>query len=274
MFLLYDANVFGGASVEALNAKGVRALFALPSTVGLQRVRNLPAGSYLARLTPQKRAVYPMQQPVWLRVIEYQITDERLGEAGRVFRLGTTWLHPRTAPAKELLVRYHERWEIEIVVDELKTHLRVQQKGLRSHTPEGVRHELYALFLLHCAIRALMYRSALQAELDPDRLSFTEAVFQLCEAVADERGEPEPARQQCRTQRLLQRLRRHLLPERRLRINRRELKHIYHKSKPKKRDVPPPKPFEPGERFLDFVVIVVRPQGSKLLAEATPLVPI
>src|SRR6266851_3238138 len=274
MFVMYDANVFGGAYLEALNAKGVRALFALPSTVGLERVRNLPDGSYLARLTPQRRAVYPMQRAVWLRVIEYQITDERLGEPGRVYRLGTTWLNPRTAPAKELLVLYHERWEIEIVVDEIKTHLRVQQKVLRSHTPEGVRQELYALFLVHFAIRALMYRSALQAELDPDRLSFTEAIFQICEAVADERGEPESAGQPCRTQRLLQRLRRHLLPERRLRINRRELKQVYHKYKPKKRDVPPPKPFEPGERFEDFVVIVVRPQGSKLLAEATPLVPI
>ncbi len=62
------------------------------------------------------------------------------------------------------------------MVDEIKTHLRVQQKVLRSHTPEGVRQELYALFLVHFAIRALMSRSALQAELDPDRLSFTEAV--------------------------------------------------------------------------------------------------
>ena len=274
MFLLYDANVFGGAYLEALTAKGVRALFALPSTVGLQRVRNLPDGSYLARLTPQRRAVYPMQQPVWLRVIEYQITDARLGEPGRVYRLGTTWLNPRTAPAKELLVLYHERWEIELVVDELKTHLRVQQKVLRSHTPEGVRQELYALFVVHFAIRVLMYRSAVQAELDPDRLSFSEAVFQLCEAVADERGEPEPAGQPCRTQRLLHRLRRHLLSERRLRINRRELKQVYHKYKPKKRDVPPPKPFAPGERFEEFVVIMVRPEGSKQLAEATPLVPI
>ncbi len=288
MFVMYDANVFGGAYLEALNAKGVRALFAealnakgvralfaLPSTVGLERVRNLPDGSYLARLTPQRRAVYPMQQPVWLRVIEYQITDERLGEPGRVYRLGTTWLNPRTAPAKELLVLYHERWEIELVVDELKTHLRVQQKVLRSHTPEGVRQELYALFLVHFAIRVLMSRSAVQADLDPDRLSFSEAVFQLCEAVSDEQGEPEPAaRQQWHTQRLLQRLRRHLLPERRLRINRRELKQVYHKYKPKKRDVPPPKPFAPEERFEDFVVIVVRPLGSKQLAEATPLVPI
>jgi len=276
MFLMHDANFFGGAYLEALNAIGVRALFALPSTVALERVRNLPDGSYVAQLKPQKRAVYPMQQAVWLRVIEYQITDERVGEPGRVYRLGTTWLNPRTAPAKEVLVLYHERWEVEIVVDEIKTHLRVQQKVLRSHSPEGVRQELYALFVVHYAIRALMYRSALQADLDPDRLSFTEAVFQLCEAVADERSEAEltPAVHQCRTQRFLQRLRRNLLPERHLRINRREIKQVYHKYKPKKRDVPAPKSFAPGECFEDFVMIVVRPQGSKQLAEATPLVPI
>jgi hypothetical protein len=274
MLLMHDANFFGGAYLEALNAKGVRALFALPSTVALERVRNLPDGSYLARLKPQRRAVYPMQQPLWLRIIEYQVTDERLGEAGHVYRLGTTWLNPHTAPAKELLTLYHERWEIEIVVDEIKTHLRVQQKVLRSHTPEGVRQELYALFVVHYAIRALMYCSALQADLDPDRLSFTEAVFQICETVSEPHGEQEAARQQWRSERLLQRLRRNLLPARRLRINRRELKQVYQKYKPKKRDVPPPKPFAPGERFEDFVVIVVRPQGSKQLSEATPLVPI
>jgi hypothetical protein len=271
MLLMHDANFFGGAYLEALNAKGVLALFALPSTVAVQRRRNLPDGSYLARLVPNARAVYPMQQPVWMRVIEYQLTDERLGEPGQVYRLATTWLNPRTAPAKELIVLYHERWEIEIVVDEIKTHLRVQQKVLRSHTPEGVRQELYALFVVHFAIRALMYRSALQADLDPDRLSFTEAVFQICEAVADERGEAPPALWQWRAQRLCQRLRRNLLPQRQWRINRREIKQVYHKYKPKKRQVLPPEPFQPGERFEDFVTVLVRPLGSKQLAEAIPL---
>ncbi len=274
MLLMHDANFFGGAYLEALCAKGVLALFVLASTVAVQRRRNLPDGSYLALLKPDPRALYPMQRPLWLRVIEYQISDERLGEPGRVYRLATTWLNPRTAPAKELLVLSHERWEIEIVVDEIKTHLRVQQKVLRSHTPQGVLQELYALFVVHFAIRALMYQAALEADLDPDRLSFTEAVFQIGEAVADERGEEPPALQQWRAGRLRERLRRHLLPERRLRINRRELKQVYQKYKPKKRNVPPPKPFAPGERFADFVLIVVRPQGSKQLTEATPLVPI
>ena len=49
---------------------------------------------------------------------------------------------------------------------------------------------------------------------------------------------------------------RHVLPARRLRINRREIKQIYHKYKPKKREVPPPKPFEPEEQFLDFVELL------------------
>ena len=139
-----------------------------------------------------------------------------------------------------------------------------------------MRQELDALCVGHFAIRALMYRSALQADLDPARWSFTEAVFQLCEAVADERDEAElaPTLQCWRTERLLQRLRRHVLPERRLRIHRREIKQVSTKYKPKKRDVPAPKPLAPGERFEEFVVIVVRPPGSKGLAEATPLVPL
>ena len=66
MLLMHDANFFGGAYLEALNAKGVRALFALASTVALERVRNLADGSYLARLRPQSRAVYPMQRAVYM----------------------------------------------------------------------------------------------------------------------------------------------------------------------------------------------------------------
>jgi hypothetical protein len=67
--------------------------------------------------------------------------------------------------------------------------------------------------------------------------------------------EPEQA-----AMRLLPRVRhkmgRHILPPRRLRINRREIKQIYHKYKPKKRGIPPPEPFEPQEQFLDFVELL------------------
>src|SRR5260370_19301670 len=106
MLLLHDANFFGGAYLEALNAKGVLALFALPSTVAVQRQRNLPDGSYLAVLEPHAKAGYPMKQAVWLRIIEYQITDERLGKPGPLYRLAPTWLRPPTRPAHGLLVLY------------------------------------------------------------------------------------------------------------------------------------------------------------------------
>ncbi len=43
---------------------------------------------------------------------------------------------------------------------------------------------------------------------------------------------------------------------RRLRINRREVKQVYNKYKPKKRQVPPPAPFAPEEQFLDFVALL------------------
>jgi hypothetical protein len=66
-------------------------------------------------------------------------------------------------------------------------------------------------------------------------------------------------------QRLRHKLARHVLPPRRLRINRREIKQIYHKYKPKKRQVPPPEPFEPGEQFLDFVELL-DPLAPALLA--------
>src|SRR5258706_7040209 len=96
MLLMHDAHFFGGAYLEALNAKGVRALFALPSTVGVQRRRNLPDGSYLALLKPHAKAVYPMQRPVCLHVIEAQLTYNRLGKQGQVYGLGSTCLTPRT----------------------------------------------------------------------------------------------------------------------------------------------------------------------------------
>ena len=74
----------------------------------------------------------------------------------------------------------------------------------------------------------------------------------------------EAAMQQWRLERFLQRLRRNQLPQRHLRINRRELKQVYHKYKPKKRTAPPPEPFEPEDQFLDFVHLLdpLAPQSS------------
>lgn len=192
-----------------------------------------------------------------IRLIEYRIIDERLGEPETVYRLATTLLDEKAHPALELMVLYHERWEIEVAFDEIKTHQRQQKKVLRSKTPEGVRQEVYATLLAHYAVRTVMVHAAAEVGVDPDRLSFTEAVFQISEAIDDEMVFA-PQHHEQMMQRLCTRLSRTLLPERRLRINRREVKQVYNKYKPKKRGLPPPAPFQAHERFEDFVRMEVR----------------
>ena len=109
-----------------------------------------------------------------MRVVEYQL--EGMPGAEPRYRLLTTVLDPAAAPAGELAALYHERWEIETALDELKTHLRGSRIVLRSKTPDLVRQEFYGLLLAHFAVRGLMHEAAVQAGDDPDRLSFLHAV--------------------------------------------------------------------------------------------------
>ena len=66
--------------------------------------------------------------------------------------------------------------------------------------------------------------------------------------------EPGDGERLCK--RLQRKIRQVVLPPRLLRVNRREVKQVYNKYKPKKRNQPPPHPFEPGQRFEDFVEMV------------------
>src|SRR5436305_11716326 len=269
MLVLMDAGITSGGFVEHVRERRAHALGALEAGVWehLSHQRRLADGSVLAWVAPTRpgHAHYPVRRGMWVRIISYRVTDERLGEPGKVYRLVTTLLNPRVAPALERIALYHERWEIELVIDEIKTHESAGRKVLRSKTPEGVRQELYGIYLAHYAVRVLLAQAAVEAELDPDRLSFSEGLFELTEMLDLALTlEPEEA-----TAPLLARLRhkmaQHLLPPRRLPINRREVKQIYNKYKPKKRQVPPPEPFDPEDQFLDFVDLL-DPLASELPA--------
>src|SRR6266487_1805925 len=144
---------------------------------------------------------------------------DRLGEEGKVYRLITTLLNPLTAPALTLVELYHERWEIELVIDEIKTHERAQRKVLRSKTPQGVRQELLGIFLAHYRVRVLMAQAAQQGKLDPDRLRFTEGLFHLSEMI-DLALVVEPEATPALLKRLYERLARKILPPRSLHIPR------------------------------------------------------
>lgn len=136
--------------------------------------RRLPDGSYLSRIYASTSDRRNQRKAIVVRAIDYHLKD--VPEAEPVYRLITTVLDPKQAPAKELAALYHERWEIETALDELKTHLRGAQIVLRSKTPELVQQEFYGLLMAHFAIRGLMHEAALEADEDPDRLSFLHAV--------------------------------------------------------------------------------------------------
>ena len=136
--------------------------------------RRLPDGSYLSRIYASTSDRRNQRKGIVVRVIDYRLKDVK--DAEPIYRLITTILDPTQAPAKELAALYHERWEIETALDELKTHLRGAQIVLRSKTPELVKQEFWGLLMAHFAIRGLMHEAALKADEDPDRLSFLHSV--------------------------------------------------------------------------------------------------
>ena len=117
------------------------------------------------------------------RVIEYDVPD-RDGNGtgtgtGEVIVLLTTILDPGGhdgARADELAVAYHERWEQETANDQLKTHLRGPGRVLRSRLPDLVHQEIWAYLIVHHAISALTAKASAAADLDPDRISFAQAL--------------------------------------------------------------------------------------------------
>jgi DDE family transposase len=141
MLLLVDAGLISGAFIEQVRARRAHVLGALEAGAWEQpkQARRLRDGWVLAWVEPAHGGRYRQRHGMWVRIISYRVTDARVGEPGKVYRLVTTLLNPRVAPALTLLNLYHERWEIELVIDEIKTHERAQRKVLRSKTPEGVR---------------------------------------------------------------------------------------------------------------------------------------
>jgi hypothetical protein len=136
--------------------------------------KRLPDGSYLSRIYASTSDRRNGRNGIVVRVIDYRLKDVEGAEP--LYRLITTILDHEQAPAKELAALYHERWEIETTLDELKTHLRGAQIVLRSKTPDLVRQEFFGLMMAHFAVRGLMHEAALKADEDPDRLSFLHSV--------------------------------------------------------------------------------------------------
>lgn len=201
MLVLLDRGFVSGPFLEAIRQREAHVLARLSAGIFLRRERELADGSYLTTLLP--RSCKGLNKPMTVRVIEYFIQPDVAKQLAtqptshvhsnsngtnpdvlKLHRLVTTLLDPVAYPVLDLCVLYHERWEIELSIDETKNHLRINGNPLRSGLPLLALQELYALLLTHYVIGAIRLRAASQAcPIDPDRISFTLCVQSLRDVV-------------------------------------------------------------------------------------------
>jgi len=175
MLCMADRGFNGYEHWRQAQATGAQLLWRCASNRTLPRHRELPDGSYLSAIVPTGvPKAQAREQAIVVRVIEYALP--RLADAQPRYRLLTTLLDPAQAPALELAALYHQRWQVEEVFDELKTHLLRSRRVLRSKTAELVRQEFYGWVLAHYAVRWLLHQGATRHRMPHDELSFASHV--------------------------------------------------------------------------------------------------
>ena len=242
MLVMWDRGFHEYDMIVGVRERQAHVLGRLPAHVKPERVATLADNSYLAYLYPSDYQRRKQGQRCLVRIIEYKVTDPALADTNEIHRLVTTLLDPDRYPAVELICAFHERWEIEIAIDEMDTHQRLCQRTLRSLKPVGVIQELYGLLIAHFVIRFLMHEAALLADIDPDRLSFVHAIEVIKDAIPEFQMVAEAQRNQL-YQRLLKDIARIRLPERRNRVNPRVVKRKmsnFLKKRPEHYDWPQP----------------------------------
>lgn len=182
MLLLWDRGFHSYEMVRATRAQQAQFLGRTKKNIVLRPTEILTDGSFLAQIYPSPEARRRNEQGIELRVIEYAL-DTPAGPGREKYRLITSLLDERTFPAEQLAATYHERWEIETALDEVKVHQWAHPRPLRSKHPREVVQEVYGLLLAHLALRTVMYQAALRDGIDPDRLSFTGALRVLRRAI-------------------------------------------------------------------------------------------
>jgi hypothetical protein len=172
MLLIWDRGFFSYDLIAAVLRRGAHLLARVKSNTVLRPIRRLADGSYLAKLYPSGTDRRRDMRGLPVRVIEYTHDDPNRPGAGERHRLITDLTNPDDLPAQEAPLVYHERWEEEFALDEIKTHLSARAVPIRSKTPAGVVQEIYGLMLAHYVVRRVMHDAAVVAGQDPDRLSF------------------------------------------------------------------------------------------------------
>jgi hypothetical protein len=132
-------------------------------------LRVLGPGDTLVQIEiPHKarKARPELPEAIVVRAIQYQ----RQGFQPQM--LLTSLIDAASYPAEEIAELYHERWELELGYDEIKTHTLEREETLRSKSPERVRQELWGLFIAYNLVRRQIEKFATAHAIHPLRVSF------------------------------------------------------------------------------------------------------
>ena len=112
--------------------------------------------------------------PQWLRLRVLRVDVRQRGFRTRQLLLVTTLTDAQAYPAAELAELYRRRWQAELNLRSLKTIL--QMDILRGKTPDVVRKEVWAHFLVYNLVRALLVQAAPSMGVRPEEVSFKGAL--------------------------------------------------------------------------------------------------
>ena len=142
MLLMWDRGLHSYRMVHTTLATGCQYLGRVPANVKFQVVKVLDDGSYLSWIAPDRKSQKKGATKIQVRVIEYTIDAD--GEQ-KTYRLITSLMDIALFPALLLAAEYHQRWDIENTIDELKTHLLGRKTPIRSLKPREVVYSLPAV---------------------------------------------------------------------------------------------------------------------------------
>ena len=165
-----DSSLFA----QVLSGRNRHVMVRLRNNQKFEGMVLLADGSALVRMSLGRdaRRQFPDLPPyIEGRVVAYQ------HEGGDPCRLFVTLTDHEEFPAQELVDLYHERWELEVGYDELKTHMFERNECLRSKSPAAVNQELWGLLLVYNLVRREMLLVAEQMDLPPTRVSFRTAIL-------------------------------------------------------------------------------------------------
>lgn len=169
-----DRGYFGAAFLLGIESKPERHwLTRGKKKLSFKTVKRFGRGDELVemKVSDTARRKDPTLPTTWLaRRIKYRI---------RGFReqyLLTSLRDPERFPATEIVGLYHERWELELGYDEIKTELLEREEAIRSRKPVGVRQELWGVLLVYNLVRFEMALLAKTEKIEPTRISFVESL--------------------------------------------------------------------------------------------------